>query len=93
MMTLAHTQRQVILSITIVTSNDTGLYLAVVPLLSLGWLIMALWRFRLAAYRAGFWLKQAHSAAWRVSEAMRERLTIAAKLLTIGFNSLAWGCL
>lgn len=89
MMTLAHTQQQVILSLTIVTSNDTGLHLAVVPLLSLGWLIMALWRFRLAVYR----LKQAQSAAWRVSEAMRDRLTIAAKLLTIGFNSLAWGCL
>lgn len=74
------------LSVNVITTDDTGLHLAVVPLLSLGWLIMALWRFRQALNRIRFSLH-------RLAGSITERLTIAAKLLTIGFNSLAWGCL
>jgi hypothetical protein len=88
MMTLSHTQQAYILSLNIISTDDAGLHLVVVPLVSLSWLFMLCWRTAQQVSKYHFWLKNAQRRLWRVSEqtsacarAWSERLNIAGKLL------------
>ena len=84
MKALTHTQQAYILSLNIVTQDDTGLRLAVLPLLSLTWLIMAIWSTRQSWSRFRFRLAM-------LAQDIQETMTITGTLLTIGFNALAFG--
>jgi len=77
-------QVNVILSVNVVTQDGTGLQFSVLPLLSLTWLIMLIWRLRQRWNRFRFNLAM-------LADDITDRLAIATKVMSIGFNALAWG--
>jgi len=89
MKALTHTQQAYILSLNIVTQDDTGLRLAVLPLLSLTWLIMAIWLVRQSWSRFCFWLWP--ELVEGLAQDIQSRLQVTSTLLIIGLNSLAFG--
>ena len=84
MMTLAHTQVNVLFAVNVITKDDNGLSFAVMPLLSLSWLIIAIWQLRLVVNGFKFTLSM-------MIDDFTSQLSLIGKVLGIGFNSLAWG--
>lgn len=84
MTALMSTQVSVNLSLNIIVRDDNGLHFAVMPLLSLTWLIMAIWRCGLIVNKFKFNLS-------RLADDIIYKVAIASKIFAVGFNSITWG--
>ena len=81
---VTHTQQAYMLSLNIITQDDTGLSFSVVPIVSFSGLVMLVWRIQRVKNTLRY---KPH----RIKQNTRHRLKIAGKLACIATTALVWG--